>query len=38
MVEITQKRAPRVTRTDYVLVAVATVTWLICTFGALLSS
>lgn len=37
MVETTHKRPPPITRTDYVLVAVAAVTWLLCTFGTLLS-
>ncbi len=37
MAEITHKRPRRITRTDYVLVTVAAVTWLLCTFGALLS-
>ncbi len=37
MAEITHKRPRRVTRTDCVLVTVAAVTWLLCTFGALLS-
>lgn len=37
MAEITHKRPPRITRTDYVLVAVAAVTWLLCTFSALLT-
>ncbi len=37
MAEITHKRPSRITRTDYVLVAVAAMTWLLCTFGALLT-
>ncbi len=38
MAETTHKRPIRVTRTDYVLAAVAAVTWLICTFGTLVYS
>lgn len=37
MAETTPKRPIRITRTDYVLVAVAAVTWLLCTFGTLLA-
>jgi hypothetical protein len=37
MAETTQRRPARITRTDYVLVAVAAVTWLLCTFSALLT-
>lgn len=37
MAELMPKRATRFTRTDYVLVAVAAATWLLCTFSALLS-
>lgn len=35
MAELTPKRPSRITRTDYVLVAIAAVTWLFCTFTAL---
>jgi hypothetical protein len=35
MTELTPKRPSRITRTDYVLVAIAAVTWLFCTFTAL---
>ena len=35
MTELTPKRTSRITRTDYVLVAIAAVTWLFCTFTAL---
>ena len=37
MAEMTQKRPIRITRTDYVLAAVAAATWLLCTFGTLLT-
>ena len=37
MTETTNKRPVRITRTDYVLGAVAAVTWLLCTFGTLLT-
>ena len=37
MAETTHKRPIRITGTDYVLAAVAAVTWLVCTFGTLLT-
>lgn len=37
MAETTRKRPLRITRADYVVVAVAAVTWLLCTFGTLLT-
>jgi hypothetical protein len=37
MTELTPKRTSRITRTDYVLVVIAAVTWLFCTFSALYS-